>query len=1159
MFLLDGTLCWSASDLTAAADCEYALLRRLDLKLGQIDAVAVENDPLMEHIGRLGDRHEARLLADVRSSGDVAELRPVEPPYTAAALDAAGDATFAALDTQPDVVYQAAFFDGEFFGYADFLERSDEGWVVCDAKLARHAKPRALLQLGAYADQLRSRGVPVAPKASLLLGDGSRADFPLADILPAFAERRDLFRASLDRHRGRNAPAAWDDDSITVCGRCPECRAAAEASDDLSLVAGMRMDQRRKLHEVGIRTLGELASSTGKPAAMASATFDKLRSQASLQHRQRAGGEGAPLEYELTEGAGKAFELLPAPSAGDLFFDFEGDPLYDEGDPGRVGLEYLWGVLDTEGEYLALWAHSWQQEREAFTAFMGLLAERRAAHPDLHVYHYAPYETTALKRLAIRHQVREEELDDLLRAGVFVDLYSTVRAALRVGAASYSIKKLEPLYMGDELRSDEDDAVGDGGASVVAYHEYRELALDHEDASQQRLAALADYNEYDCLSTLRLRDWLLERAAEIPPPAVTEEAPDEVDAKPVRSTKRYEVDQTLLSELLEKATPDDGGQRSREQQTYALLAAALGYYERESKQFWWEHYERLANPIDAWREARDVFVVESAEVEQDWRPPTSPHGRNHKRTLRLTGDWTAGSRPHETASAVYATPAPHCKGSRGGLYAAGNCTILPADADQPRVARVVESKPPGEVFDDLPVALVPGAGPNTESIEKAIAELAVEARSTASLPRRAALDILTRRAPRTTTGAPIDTSASDAAAVAAALRAMSDSYVAVQGPPGTGKTYTGARVIKQLVEQHGWKIGVVAQSHAVVENMLDGAVRAGVDPGRVGKAKPESDDPLWTPVEKVDDFVSNWSAHGFVLGGTAWDFVNDKKVERGELDLLVVDEAGQFSLAATLGVSVAADRLLLLGDPQQLPQVSQGSHPEPVDESALGWLLDGHATIPRDRGFFLDRSYRMHPELCAKVSVHSYEGRLESATAAAARHLDGVEPGLSVALVDHAGNRSESPEEAAEVVAQVRAHLGAMWLDPDESAEPRPLGPADFLVVAPYNAQVACIRQALDAADLGAVRVGTVDKFQGREAPVAIVSTTASSHDDVPRGMDFLLDRHRVNVSVSRAKWRAIVIRSTSLTHYMPTTSAGVLQLGSFISLCRSDVRSSLA
>lgn len=406
MFLLDDRLHWSASDLTAAAECEYAVLRTLDYKLSWSDRIEVKNDPLQEHVARLGDRHEAELLDKLQGDRQVITLDHLKPPYTMAALQGAGDATLKAFLAKPQVGYQAAFFDDEFFGYADFVESADDGWLVCDAKLARQAKPRALLQLGAYAEQIRKMGLPLSSRVSLLLGNGDRADFPVADVLPAFLERRDRLRSLIATRRARGLPVFCGDETIVACGKCDECQHAAVQGNDLILVAGLRMEQRRKLRAASIATAADLAGIGTKPDGIARATFGKLRAQAALQWKMQA-GEGAPVEYELTPTGATTLALLPGPSEGDLFFDFEGDPLYDEGDFSRTGLEYLWGVMGTSRKYDPLWAHSSSEERAAFIEFSDRVAERRAKHPDMHIYHYAPYETSALKRLAMRYQTKE--------------------------------------------------------------------------------------------------------------------------------------------------------------------------------------------------------------------------------------------------------------------------------------------------------------------------------------------------------------------------------------------------------------------------------------------------------------------------------------------------------------------------------------------------------------------------------------------------------------------------------------------------------------------------------------------------------------------------------------------------------------------------------
>jgi predicted RecB family nuclease len=1155
VFLIDDALHWSASDLTAAAECEYALLRRLDAKLGWGEPQVVEDDPLQKQIAKLGYRHEGRLREGYRAKGDLLELPEVPLPFTAEGLQAAVATTRTALESGTGTLFQAAFSDGEFFGYADFVERADDGWLVCDAKLARAAKPKALLQLGAYADQIQAMGLPLSSRVALLLGDGQRAEFPVADILPVFIERRARLRDLLALHRAGGMPARWGEASAMACGRCADCKHAAEASNDVILVAGLRMDQRRKLRDADIATMADLAAAETPPPGMARAAFDKLRDQATMQWTQLQGGPDAAVAHQLTSDAAKTLALLPAPSEGDLFFDFEGDPLYDEGDPSRVGLEYLWGVMDSHEEFTPIWAHSWQEEREAFHTFLDLVKEARAKHPDMHVYHYAPYETAALKRLAMRYQTREEELDDLLRSEVFVDLYATVRGSVRVSAPSYSIKKLEPLYMGDELRSDDDDAVGDGAASVVAYHEFRGMQADGHPSASDRLAALADYNRYDCLSTLRLRDWLLDRATDA---GVRDQIVPRI--KSVETEEPADHDPVFLA-LMDKSGPELRPQRAPDEQACAMLATAIDYHRRENKSFWWEHFDRLGHPVQQWGSGRDVFVVESAEVVSDWAKPAG-RATNHRRTLRLTGDWAPGSKPSSQAHVIYPTPLPPgADGPDGAPHGAAGAETVQPDPDDVRVLLLTESRKPAETFADVPVALTPGAPPMTGSIAAAIKEIASEAADSVELPSRAALDLLARRSPRLRDGGTLPSSGCTQPDVVAALTGMDDSYVAIQGPPGTGKTYTGSRVIKELVEHHGWRIGVVAQSHAVVETMLGGLIEAGLDRSLVGKSNNDTKTPTWTDIpnsaDKRAEFLTERIGRGCVIGGTTWTFVSEKVIERGGLDLLVIDEAGQFSLANTIGASVAARRLLLLGDPQQLPQVSQGTHAEPVDESALGWLMDGAETLPGPLGYFLGTTFRMHPELCAKVSTLSYDGRLHAAPAASARHLEGVAPGLGVVTIAHAGNQTESPEEAAEVVAQVEAHLGAMWTNPDKSPEPRPLTQHDFLVVAPYNAQVARIRRELDAAGLPDVRVGTVDKFQGKQAPITITSMTASSHGDVPRGMDFLLNRNRINVAISRAQWRAILIRSEALTAFMPSSVHGLQELGGFIGLCQEPVSAS--
>ena len=432
----------------------------------------------------------------------------------------------------------------------------------------------------------------------------------------------------------------------------------------------------------------------------------------------------------------------------------------------------------------------------------------------------------------------------------------------------------------------------------------------------------------------------------------------------------------------------------------------------------------------------------------------------------------------------------------------------------------------------------------------------------------ASADLLFRRAPRLKKSASnannaenlpreVDFPASDLPtvdAVHAAVRTLDHSYVAVQGPPGAGKTFLASHVIARLVAE-GAKVGVVAQSHAVIENlMLACCARDGFDVSRAVRLRGKSvtPDAPWSEVSDSELVELISGAGGLLFGGTVWDYVSERRVPAGSLDVLVVDEAGQFSLTNTVAAARAARSVLLLGDPQQLPQVSTGVHPYPVDVSALGWLSDGAAALDPRFGYFLGESWRMDSALCERVSWLSYDGALASAAATAGRTLRGVEPGVVSYPVEHAGCSVRSVQEAQAVVDCVRELLGREWV-PAAGAEPRPLAAEDCIVVAAYNAQVDCVREALIVAGLAdssgaGVRVGTVDKFQGQEAAVVLVSL-ASSRVDSGRGTGFVLSPNRLNVAVSRGQWQAVLVHSPWVARSVPQDVEEVLALSGFAGL----------
>jgi len=1009
------------------------------------------------------------------------------------------------------------------------VRQPDGRYRVQDTKLARSVKVPALLQLAAYHEQIARLGIPVDDTVELILGTDEHSAHDIADIAPVYAARRARL-VEIARERLADPDyVRWGDDRYAIDGRCPICEPLVAETRDVLLTAGLRLTQRAKLRAVGIETIEQLAAAHDNESRIPQRTFEALRTQAALQLGATP-GEPPPFVVFDT----RPIADLPQPNPGDIFFDFEGDPLYSERRDGETvwGIDYLFGYVDRDERFTALWAHDLAQEKVALEQFLDQLVERRRQFPGMHVYHYASYERTHLLSLAARHGIGEHVVDDLLREGVLVDLYPVVKKTVRVGGRSYSIKKLEPLYMGDDLRSD--DGVTNAADSIVQYNLAQEEKLaGHTDAATQILDDIADYNRYDCVSTLRLHDWLLglghERGVL---PGQSSEVLDRAPFEP----------SPLADSLAERATSARHDGDLTGAAAYDLSAAAVDYYRREEKSFWWAHFARLEYPVDEWENDRDVFLVERAEVVSDWQLE-GPRSTSPRRTLSLTGSWSPGSRGGgREAFTVYDTPTPYSdpRTPDGYRLTVGASDVVTEDDG---TVTLVERCPASEdTWADLPIAIVPGPPPRTGNLKSAIEEVA--SRLSVNGPDDSAVaDILWRKPARSATAT--DT-------VAESI--FEATYLAVQGPPGTGKTHLAASVIKQLVEQHGWRIGVVAQSHKVVENVLRKLVspEIGLDPYLVGKAPGEASDysdEYFTTIAKDQQLSFAAARDGYVIGGSSWDFTNPKRFRRDQLDLLVIDEAGQFSLAATIAVSVAARRLLLLGDPQQLPQVSQGTHPAPVDQSALGYIADGHAVLPPELGFFLEESRRMDAAVARPISRLAYDGELRSHPVAATRHLADIEPGLHPVPVTHEGNATHSPEEAARAVVLVAEHLGRDWTDGD--APSRPLAQHDIIVVTPYNAQVDTIRAALDDALYPDVRVGTVDKFQGQEAVISIVSLAAPSADDVPRGIDFIVNRNRLNVAISRAQWAAYLLYSPGLTRYLPQKPEGVAELSRFLRLLR--------
>jgi predicted RecB family nuclease len=1148
----------SPRDLIAELECSQRLHLDWSVLEGSLEAPPKDNGDELEMLIDQGKAHEAMRAERQREAGTYLSIG--EPSFTPEALTVAAAKTKKATEDGIETIHQATFFHDGFMGFADFLIlrkdengkplRDEQGRYVydpVDAKSARSAKRAAVLQVAAYALAMVESGYAQPLEVHLWLGGEKDWSAPALDLMDLAEEFRTRARNRIESFETPPTPL-WSYPRES-CGRCrwqKLCVKGREDDRDLSLIQNIRSNTRNLLINAGIRTIDQMAVATDEqrprqPKEVSIETFNTLREQAEIQVR------GTDPEHPIFEAKDSdALGLMPEESAGDIWFDMEGDPFAENGD----GLEYMFGYLYRSGSGYAF--HTFDAvdrptEKQAFIDFITYVLERRKQYPDMHIYHYAAYELSAMLRLAQRHSVFEFEVDALVREGVFVDLYSIVRKAFKFSTTSMSIKYIEKVYWDGKRDEGVTNAVGSVIQFEKALIQRQQGNLAAFDAA---LAEIKSYNEDDVDSTRQLDHWIRAQALKL--------GVSIADLRPTAAMKwsdeeELEREEPIALQLLAKL-PANREEWSDDHYGISLLAASISYHHREKRPAWWKLFDFAGKSVEE-LEASSEVIVPTAISAGPWGK--EGRQRNERRTIIVEAEGVDLSHvidPEKIPQILYEVAPEGFKIIQGSTRGFATTKITSIDGSSLTIEEVVKTGQ--QTWDYLPMAILPGAPIPTRHIEAVLRDqlgASTISRIDGGLPPFAPAawtDVLLRRPPRQRSGALVKTGNS-VEDIALSLADSEGSYVAVQGPPGTGKTYVGAHVIAHLVEA-GWKIGVVAQSHAVVENLMD-SVR-GID-SKIPMAKKARSDKAMISYHQDD--VASWAAmhasRGYVIGGTVWTFSRNEVRSLG-LDLIVIDEAGQFSLANSLVVISAAARALLLGDPQQLPQVSQGSHPEPVNESVLSHLLHGRKTMPDDLGYFLETTYRLHPTIAQPVSRLQYEDRLHSDARCAKRNLDGVTPGLHIVHVEHIGNTVKSDEEGDELIARVPQLLGRAWIDTDSKGNPvapRPLVESDILVVTGYNAQVRYLKSRLASAGYYGIRVGTVDKFQGQEAPVVFVSMATSSSEDLPRGIEFLLSPNRLNVAISRAEWACYVLRSPHLSIMEPVSPDGMVMLGKFVTLCK--------
>jgi uncharacterized protein len=1063
------------------------------------------------------------------------------------------DATVALMREQVPVIFQGYLKHQvgnlTFNGKPDFLVRGDyrlefasgkltakknsagekDKYVAWDAKLSSTAKPNHLLQIALYADALSALGMKSSGEPGLILGSRVLENFEESEIVPAMQlARKELAEAikTFDLNTSLEDLTLYCDtkDSCKVCEYPALCDQARFDVDHLVQVAGINRSQIEKLSEAGIVTMAGLAKATDsdRPYDILVHTFEKIRQQAKLQTDFRKSEKHSFVVLPDPEIA-----VLPPASENDIFFDMEGFPYF----PEKGGLEYLFGNTLRSGEFVPFFAHDRKQEKRAFQDFIKFITEKLDSDKSAHIYHYASYEVTALNRLAARHGVLEKEVSELVSSGRMVDLYKVVKGSIMVSQPSYSIKKLEAFY-----EFERKSKVLDAGSSIDEYDFYRQQVELDEEGAEETLKQITDYNEDDCVSTMALYNWLssmpgaheryqeFERTKDIKKAREARSQAEKEDSPEASRARKAELDLERLiqkTSRMEKALEGFSFGKDKQADYLAKIWLALThsmlYYNREDVIRWRDWAVRKDATFDQLHRDRKALVVQGATTDNN---TADFFGVDPETKVKLVYRYvlepgqTSFLKQDQKIFVRYSLGANQQDTDYGKvLSASGDEVIFERDARyenmslEPNAIFEYEWIPPGqkpEVVGNLVQELValwgsPKEEPNIE---------------------HPAMDLLLRKPPRlkTLAGLPIATEGDSLAAITEAVFDLDSSVLAIQGPPGSGKTFIGSRVIKELVDK-GMKVGVVANSHSAIENLMWACLEAGVAPDAMAKKTQAGDKQAkgWiTPT--TNKVMGNWRAgnSGYVVGGTSWSFCA-KEMFEDPFDYIFIDEAAQFSLVDAIAVSANAKNLVLLGDPRQLTQVVQAIHPGGVDNSALGHYMGEAAILESTSGYFLDVTRRMHPEVNAPVSALSYQMKLRSHPDTAKNVVPEIAPGLIAVAVDHRANSASSIEEARKVLEIATEQV-------------RLVGASEVLVVAPYNAQVDLIRELLDAEGLKEVAVGTVDKFQGREAMVVIVSLAASSALDAPRGLDFLLDRNRLNVALSRAKANCYLVYSPRLT-----------------------------
>lgn len=1166
MYKTDQNYIFSASDLIVHMKSSFASwMARLALDFPErLAGICKDQDEMMSLLADKGNKHEDLFLQYLKEefgSDNIAEI--------AADKKTAGKATREAMKAGYKVIFQAYLERDNFAGFADFIVRregksalGDYYYEAWDTKLARSTKPYFAVQLACYSWMLESIQGCVPEEAVVVLGDRKQDRFRIAAYYSYFKSLKQQFLTLqenfTDDEATRPDPALESDFGAWST----YAKSLLELSDSLSIVAGISKKQIKNLYEANITTLTQLATTNTATIVkgISPEIFEKIQAQAEIQYRSK--GQDKPHFKVIQHDNGKGLSSLPAASAFDVFFDIEGHPLYEG------GLEYLWGVSyhdheAAQGKAYAFkdwWAHDHEQEKKAFEGFIDWVYERWQQDPSMHVYHYASYEITAINKLSTREYTRQQEVVQMLQNGIFIDLYKVVKNGLLIGEPRYSIKNVEHLYRGKRTTD-----VANGGESIVFYENWQEQGgadnwstqangyqgwladPDNFDWTQwQALKDIRDYNIDDCESTLELVDWLhlQQQVAGISytPP----ETPAEKD-KTDRQINNQEKREALIARQQALLDRFENDEVLKHDPRAKILTSLLHFYDRERKPQIWSYFQRL-------EKTDDQLFDDDTVVFDITLTGTSYDEDKHICTATYNKDQAIRTDKISTATI------------QGSDVKVSNITFTELDAHKGGISFEIKAEDEAALQQPQITLFGDESRINTDTLENRLCEITEQYFDTGMLSG-VLQTILEQANPRfSTTQHPLPVSRTRypddeeyMQGMITTIESLDNSCLCIQGPPGAGKTYTAKNVIEALVNE-GKRVGIMSNSHAAIMNLMK----------ELPKLLPEASLVKIGGYKNKDAFRNDYPEEGYpnlefrtgmsftkkaayesfsIIGATVYGFAKDICYEE-PVDYLFVDEASQVALANLVAVTGAAKNIILMGDQMQLEQPIQGSHPEPADKSALEFMLKGHAVIPDDQGVFLERTYRMHPKVCLPLSEIVYEGKLTSDKQTEIQSINIEKPnliskanGILPITVQHEGNTQSSEEEAIKVQQLIDELKTGSFTN--NKGNVSPITDEDILIVAPYNMQVNLLKEKLK----GNLKIGTIDKFQGQEAPVVIISMAVSDVAESSRGLDFVFDINRLNVAVSRAQALAIIVANEGLERCYVNSLSQMGRVGFFVRL----------